>query len=1026
MDRKFFYLISLVLLLTVIAGAQSQIEDGEVESFQEGEEFFIETEEFEIVELERRTAWLNREEDFGIVREHFTTVEADGTEYNILNCNIDDGTVWFGVSETEITDLESFCGEHWPEDDFHNFEPIEGLNQHPEYEESFKFEEGDVFRVVRGSDDRFLDEEIFIYESLGVEDGKLSLNEYSIGGINTDLDMGISSEEWYEKVKEEDQWCESGANDVGCKELEVPAHTFQELGEYEHEMLLCDERNSDIIVVDKDDYINNPDLQARYAARDACTQELKEDEENHYYLSEGLEYTPIHRFDSHLNEIDGVEGRIFSYEDGGSYSISMETEDNQYTAEIDNIRTSGPYDHLLAEIGGKTYNLEYGVELENGLFIQSNHDGNKLVIAKPDSYVRDELIMDSDFNNEDRTRFVPGKTQIITDQGKYDVRWENPEADSLRRQGDVIVGEKNLDMCGSQYGEDEIHNYVEKDGHYVVNMELSCGLSPSMRMKAVPKSEVDIADTIDEKSVKMDSDRYEIGEEIDLIVETPSKGSFEVQVEGAGLDSTRDITESGEQTITYTPEEEGELEVELISKDGWLLTEEGDSINFDTSEVHETLPRTDISYGQSSYLEGEEVDIEVEFLSAGEYKIISEINGDRLIEETVNPGEGDEMEFSTEVSESGTLETEVEAPNSYWSLGSDFTVVSKDKDIDSAEVQEVEDSEKFRLSVSDDEVAELPSGRSFYVDGTYRTTSTYEEDPTARDGVRINWIEGFSYEIRPEDMTLTTEIILCDFEKRSEGDFAEFAFHESGDEDDLQQLCEESSDQEDTEDPGDSEGDTEESEKEKEGDEGEEIEDIEGTASLELSESEILQSDTLEVGVEGTGDFEGESFEVTVEDSAGSVIQTEGVEEGDTVELDIGEDWGEGEYDVVLTADEGFVESLVSSVGGVVDAVWGAFSSSDTDEVDEEELAEEALDSDSFSVEIEVDEGSSDGWRDYCVENGFADSSNDIDGLVECIEDDIAPNYFQGSVGENPEIAESLCQDLLGFTYDQTEAACSI
>lgn len=72
---------------------------------------------------------------------------------------------------------------------------------------------------------------------------------------------------------------------------------------------------------------------------------------------------------------------------------------------------------------------------------------------------------------------------------------------------------------------------------------------------------------------------------------------------------------------------------------------------------------------------------------------------------------------------------------------------------------------------------------------------------------------------------------------------------------------------------------------------------------------------------------------------------------------------------------------------------------------------------------IGIDVGSDEPlWKQHCSEMSY--SSDEIASQVNCIQNEIIPNYFQDTTGSNPEVAESLCQDLLDYSYSQDKNRC--
>jgi hypothetical protein len=61
-------------------------------------------------------------------------------------------------------------------------------------------------------------------------------------------------------------------------------------------------------------------------------------------------------------------------------------------------------------------------------------------------------------------------------------------------------------------------------------------------------------------------------------------------------------------------------------------------------------------------------------------------------------------------------------------------------------------------------------------------------------------------------------------------------------------------------------------------------------------------------------------------------------------------------------------------------------------------------------------------WERYCSENGY--SPEVLEEKRNCISFKIVPLYFDSGSGSNPEIADSLCQDILGYSYSPSRKTC--
>lgn len=61
-------------------------------------------------------------------------------------------------------------------------------------------------------------------------------------------------------------------------------------------------------------------------------------------------------------------------------------------------------------------------------------------------------------------------------------------------------------------------------------------------------------------------------------------------------------------------------------------------------------------------------------------------------------------------------------------------------------------------------------------------------------------------------------------------------------------------------------------------------------------------------------------------------------------------------------------------------------------------------------------------WEEFCTEQGY--ETGESENAVRCIRNEIIPEYFEGEVGENPGIAQSMCRDLLQRNYNSDRLIC--
>ena len=61
-------------------------------------------------------------------------------------------------------------------------------------------------------------------------------------------------------------------------------------------------------------------------------------------------------------------------------------------------------------------------------------------------------------------------------------------------------------------------------------------------------------------------------------------------------------------------------------------------------------------------------------------------------------------------------------------------------------------------------------------------------------------------------------------------------------------------------------------------------------------------------------------------------------------------------------------------------------------------------------------------WEQYCENQDY--DTEEVSQEVNCIKENIIPKYFHESTGEQSEIAQSLCQDLLNYNYNAQQRSC--
>lgn len=61
-------------------------------------------------------------------------------------------------------------------------------------------------------------------------------------------------------------------------------------------------------------------------------------------------------------------------------------------------------------------------------------------------------------------------------------------------------------------------------------------------------------------------------------------------------------------------------------------------------------------------------------------------------------------------------------------------------------------------------------------------------------------------------------------------------------------------------------------------------------------------------------------------------------------------------------------------------------------------------------------------WKRHCQQQEYMPENTQ--DQINCIEQVIIPQYFEEPIGDDSEIAESLCQELLGYNYDEEQTRC--
>ena len=949
-------------------------------------------------------------------------------------------------------------GQGADDDDFHNFEPIEGMDERPDYDEKFVFEEGDVFRLVRGSDDRFLENEVFLYESLGVLEGKLKVKEYSVGGGIYDPYIEDSGEEWYERIKSDSNYCEESSSNipsddkpygmVDCDILEVPVHEFRSLGEHNHEIFHCDDRNSEIL-------IRGDDREAHYEsakwslARDECAIDPGE-----------------------IDNLSINERGIFEYSEGEDIELELQTDSATVDLSINDIQEkTNRGSKTTGVIDNRRYNLEDGVIVDNLLIHSQDKFPNPItgqptdfpyiIVEKRENYQRNEVTLGSTFSNEHRTEFEPGHKQIVADEEAYNVKWGDAEA-NLRSQDKVEVEDKEIDYCSSG------REYVELNNHYIVLVDNDCdGLTHEATLKAVSTDYDEERLVHPEATIEFDKERYETGDEVGLEFQTEEEGPFIINIEGPSIDRTEEVEGESSRTFSFEPSEVGEFNAEVLAENGeWPLLDSRETLDQSSSGVYDVIPEASVEVDGDAVPNGEAY-VEYSIYEPGEYLIIAELNGEEIISEELDQDAEDTISRDLTTRDEGEFEASVIAPGSSWNpFNNDEVLASNSLTVREAKEDQVGYGEKINLSINSDpeEIAVPEDGNRFIVENTYRTRSTYERNPLDRTGVVINIIsrDHNTFRLRPEEygrfysQRTPSEygLMLCSFEKITEGNYAEIAVGEKNEnsistmENRLRAICNADDTESSTEEcsysltgrlnDGDeridtsinitNDGEVLESSRIVDSEyEAEFTEECESNVDLELVYEDDNISREISLPTESSSIERDIYLEHTSSDNSFGLmpnppytlgdeivitpdVTDEVAEEGYQIDVEGPESFTEnypnpdsnftfrpetpGDYKITMRPSEGFLNSILAGLAG--------------SEIFHEKEITVAQDTNS--------------WEGYCGNLGY---TNSISGKVTCIEDEIVPSCFEGEVrDECDEVGQSLCNDLLGMNFYPDQKIC--
>lgn len=179
----------------------------------------------------------------------------------------------------------------------------------------------------------------------------------------------------------------------------------------------------------------------------------------------------------------------------------------------------------------------------------------------------------------------------------------------------------------------------------------------------------------------------------------------------------------------------------------------------------------------------------------------------------------------------------------------------------------------------------------------------------------------------------------------------------------------------------------------------------EGTSSepsIELEREEVQQGQTINIETSLPEDKTG-NMKLQVRNPSGEKIYQTTLDSGSQIhEIEVGQNKELGEYQTQLVStDQNILDSGLNLIGDLI--------------------------GDNPYPSFRVIERPKPEWVNYCEDKNFATS---IEGKANCIEQEIIPNYFNETVGEQPEVAESVCEKLVSqaynreYTYNQDNNIC--
>ncbi|MFP4230137.1 MAG: hypothetical protein ACLFRK_03280 [Candidatus Nanohaloarchaea archaeon] len=722
---------------------------------------------------------------------------------------------------------------------------------------------------------------------------------------------------------------------------------------------------------------------------------------------------------------------------------------------------------------GEDYRLESDLYMEIGeaAYNPSNRDERFFEVKikpNPDQYHGEEVDLLNWDNDENK--YKNRKEVVATGNGNVILEG----GDTVTHEGEEVF---ETDWClpGSPTIKGKI--YRVNDDVSLIIKDFSCHKT-RIRTSDIMVIDNDKADTegidkapVPQASLEFDSNVYETGEEAALSVETETEGDYSLEISGAGID--RETTVSGDsKTIDLEPSKEGELTAKLTAKSGeWLILRQDKTVAEASSTVSDEKPDASLDSEKDEYTTEDRISLRFQPHTPGKYEL--SVEGPEISESRSYTESDSEDSMVLEPSKEGEINVELVAPGGWWVLGSDKVVDSKTIKIDNPDTVEWNEE----VDPKTGEEYELPDGSNVEVvtmgrpginsdqrmiqirtdEGLHdiRTGESTDEAARSTEGFIMHYCQretstGYMVftpsgqtdtqkacegEQEPDtgDYTLgeVVEVEKGDVLELENGDtlkidgfvethspptiMTELAYTSNGEENTGSGTIETRSQDPTTVGPEENRywhtlcninseektaeiivDNTQEINCQEEDDQKDSSEEpANNEPGIELSDTSVKPGTEVPVETQLPERQAEKGYKLTIDDPEGETVWEETGEKPRNSYQVQTQDWKPGDHNIKLKPSGGLVDSIIGSITG------------------SETFAEKT---------VTVSSPEEEAWKTFCQEQDY--SSDSIDQQISCIRDEIVPQYFEDSEGENVEVAESLCQNLLEYSYEPGEKAC--